>query len=103
MDNTIGCLSVWFAIKLLWVWKKIKSKSNPNKMGSVGMNKPTPLVYSSMLIEKGVKKAMEINNSFVWKMLAYKISRAIGIIIKNTLWLVLIRYIKRQIKNNDEK
>ena len=34
-------------------------------MGSVGMNKPTPLVYSSMLIEKGVKKAMEINNSFV--------------------------------------
>ena len=44
---------------------KIKSKSKPNKMGSVGINKPTPSVYSSILTEKGVKKAMETNNSFV--------------------------------------
>ena len=72
-------------------------------MGSVGINKPTPSVYSSILTEKGVKKAMETNNSFVWKMLAYKTSREIGIIIKKTLWLVLIKYIKRQIKNKDEK
>ena len=72
-------------------------------MGSVGINKPTPSVYSSILTEKGVKKAMETNNSFVWKMLEYKTSREIGIIIKKTLWLVLIKYIKRQIKNRDEK
>ena len=103
MDNTIGCLSVSLVITFFWVWKKIKSKSNPNKMGSVGINKPMPLVYSSILTEKGVKKAMETNSSFVWKILAYKISRATGIIIKKTLWLVLIKYIKRQIKNKDEK
>ena len=103
MDNTIGCLSVLFEITFFLVWKKIKSKSNPNKMGYVGINKPTPSVYSSILTEKGVKKAMETNNSFVWKMLAYKMSREIGIIIKKTLWLVLIKYIKRQIKNKDEK
>ena len=103
MDNTIGCLSVLFVITFFWVWKKIKSKSNPNKMGSVGINKPTPSVYSSILTEKGVKKAMETNNSFVWKILAYKTSRAIGMRIKKRLWLVLIKYIKRQIKNRDEK
>ena len=28
-------------------------------MGSVGINKPTPSVYSSILTEKGVKKAMK--------------------------------------------
>ena len=52
-------------------------------MGSVGKNNPKFSVYSSILIDNGVKKARDKKRYLVWYRLAYNTKRQRGKIIRS--------------------
>ena len=54
----IGCLQIFGSKKGRFICNSIKNNIRPKSKGSVGRNRPKFSVYSSMFMDKGVKKAM---------------------------------------------
>ena len=67
----IGFLHIYLCNKFLFITCINRSNSNPNNIGSVGINKPKLFVYSSIFIERGVKKARPKKVYSVWNIAKY--------------------------------